>query len=76
MRKKIVVRSKLKVGGSCLGADMCAYNVFFENFKFMGFYDCLKILRRINFFTPYSVDVGDFFTTYSVDVGDLLPHTQ
>jgi hypothetical protein len=29
------------------------------------FYDCLKILRRVNFFTPYSVDVGDF-----------LPHTQ
>jgi hypothetical protein len=28
--------SKLKIGGGCLGAHMCAYNVFFKNVKFMG----------------------------------------
>ena len=33
--------------------------------QFWFFYDCLTIIRRVNFFTAYSVDVGDF-----------LPHTQ
>ncbi len=28
-KQKFVVKSKLKVGGSCLGAHICAYNVFF-----------------------------------------------
>jgi hypothetical protein len=36
-KKKIYARPKLKVGGGCLGAQMCAYNVFYENFKFLGF---------------------------------------
>ncbi len=50
---------------------MCAHNVIFENFySFGSFYQCLTILRRV------SVDVGDFFTAYSVHVGDFLPHTQ
>ncbi len=44
---------------------MCTYNGFFENFTFWFFNECLKILRRVSFFTAYSVDVGDF-----------LPHTQ
>jgi hypothetical protein len=35
-KKKFEARPKLKVGGGCLGAHMCAYNVFFENFKFLG----------------------------------------
>ena len=45
---------------------MCAHNVFLKFFlQFWFFYDCLTILRRVRFFTAYSVDVGDF-----------LPHTQ
>jgi hypothetical protein len=44
---------------------MCAYNVFFENFNFWVFHKCLKILRRVYFFTPYSVHIELF-----------LPHTQ
>ncbi len=45
---------------------MCAHNGFFLKFlQFWFFYDCLTILRRVRFFTAYSVDIGDF-----------LPHTQ
>jgi hypothetical protein len=44
---------------------MCAHNVFFFNLQFWFFYDCLTIIRRVHFFTAYSVDVGDF-----------SPHTQ
>ncbi len=29
-KKKIEVRPKLKVGGGCIGAHICAHNVFFE----------------------------------------------
>ena len=29
-KKKFEVRPKLKVGGGCIGAHMCAHNVFFE----------------------------------------------
>ncbi len=36
-KKKIKARPKLKVGGGCLGAHMCAYNVFFEKFYFGSF---------------------------------------
>jgi hypothetical protein len=56
---------KLKVGGGWLGAHMCANNVFFLFLQFWFFYDCLTILRRVRFFTAYSVAVRDF-----------LPHTQ
>jgi hypothetical protein len=35
-KKNISSYDKLKVGGDCLGAHMCAYNVFFENLKFLG----------------------------------------
>ncbi len=31
-KKIISVRPKLKVGGGCLGAHMCAHNIFLENF--------------------------------------------
>jgi hypothetical protein len=31
-KKKILVRPKLKVGCCCIGAHMCAYNVFFCKF--------------------------------------------
>jgi hypothetical protein len=44
---------------------MCAHNVFFLFLQFWFFSDCLTILRRVFFFTAYSVDVGDF-----------LPNTQ
>jgi hypothetical protein len=57
---------KLKVGGGCLRAHMCAHNVIFVNFHSFGsFYECLTILRRVSFFTACSVHVGDF-----------LPHAQ
>ena len=37
-KKKILVRPKLKVGGGCLGAHMCAHNVFLLNFySFVSF---------------------------------------
>jgi hypothetical protein len=36
MKKKNLARPKLKVGGGCLGAHICAHNVFFEYFKFLG----------------------------------------
>jgi hypothetical protein len=43
-----------------------AYNDFFEKMLSIGsFMNDLTILRRVSFFTPYSVDAGDF-----------LPHTQ
>jgi hypothetical protein len=35
-KKKFYVRPKLKVGGGCLGAHMCAHNVIFENFYSFG----------------------------------------
>jgi hypothetical protein len=37
-KKKNLVRPKLKVGCWCIGAHMCAYNVFFVNFNFMGLF--------------------------------------
>jgi hypothetical protein len=35
-KKKIKVRPKLKAGGGCLGAHMCAHNVFFNIFYSFG----------------------------------------
>ena len=32
-KKKFEVRPKLKVGGGCIGAHMCAHNVFFEKIE-------------------------------------------
>ncbi len=65
---------------------MCPKCVFRIILQFWSFYECLTILRRANFFTAYSVDVGDFLphtssrrrfsTAYSVAIRDFLPHTQ
>jgi hypothetical protein len=44
---------------------MCGHNVFLKILQFWFFNECLTILRRVSFFTAYSVDVGDF-----------LPHTK
>jgi hypothetical protein len=32
-KKKLEDRPKLKVGGGCIGAHMCAHNVFLQNFE-------------------------------------------
>jgi len=56
---------------------MCTYNGFFLKILQLWYLnEYIQILRRVSFFTAYSVDVGDFFTAYSVAVGDFLPHTQ
>jgi hypothetical protein len=44
---------------------VCPQCVFLKILQLGFFYECLKILRRIVFFTAYSVGVEDF-----------LPHTQ
>ncbi len=54
---------------------MCAYNVFFENFKFMGLLWLFKNSKS-KFFYPILSRLRRFFTAYSVDIGDFLPHTQ
>ena len=35
-KKKFEARPKLKVGGGCIGAHMCAHNVIFEKFYSFG----------------------------------------
>jgi hypothetical protein len=65
-QKKMLVRPKLKVGCCCIEAHMCTYNGFFwKILQLWHFNECTQILRRVSFFTAYSVDVEDF-----------LPHTQ
>jgi hypothetical protein len=59
-----IKQPKLKVGGVCFWA-MYAYNAFKKKFSFGALYECLKVLRRVN-----------FCTTYSVYVEKVLPHTQ
>jgi hypothetical protein len=55
---------------------MWAYNVFFENFKFMGILWLFKKSKKRKFFFPKLSRRKRFFTAYSVDVGYFLPHTQ
>jgi hypothetical protein len=58
-KQTIYARPELKVGGGCFWAHMYAFHEFWLCYEF------LKILRRVNFCTAYSVYVEKF-----------LPHTQ
>jgi hypothetical protein len=53
--KKFAVGPKLKVSGGGFLAHIYAYNMFSEKFKFWFFYECLKILRKVHFFSEHSV---------------------
>ncbi len=58
-------RPKPKVGGGCLGAHMCAYNVLFENLKFLGLLWMFKNSKKhkFNFYRiPVLNRCGIFFT--------------
>ncbi len=64
-KKKILSKAKIKSWWWLSQSPYVCPQCVFLFLQFWFFYDCLTILRRVTFFTAYSVDVGDF-----------LPHTQ
>jgi hypothetical protein len=54
-KKKFAVRPKLKVDGGGFLAHIMLTMCFLKSFDVLVFYQCLKILRRVNFFSEHSV---------------------
>ncbi len=68
--KKFEASPKLKDGGGCFWVHMyCILTIcFLKNCKVLFFYECLKVLRRVHFFSEHSVCGQNFLlpTQYAI----------